>query len=614
MGQQPSESISQAARNVAAALVDAGCWLLAFDMDQCLVNAHSHGKLRRDELNDYLAKVTPSFVALATAIHEQNESGEAMHKIHLAIATHSDALEHTDLTPPETHIMGDDLAHAVLDASLPPIIAEKFHVVCWNPRVRRKEVCDEDALKGKNFHVRKLAKACNVPLRTVVLLDDCEDNILLTNGTLGNIAVDPNTGLNLLVTEPITVPGAIRNLRPPWMRQVNQASQFSEAPHVDNSLLHRDILLGEPSSDRSSNSRRVFAADLLAALSAIAGIAAGALFVASSFDLPAILSSPASPMADITDLRHQSAAMLYDVFIPFLSIVALLVATLLLIRAIARRATEKLCTENNGTSMQRHQERRRRKNFGRKSLIVSGASVLFAFSCVYRAFNVADEGAATCRGPPTYFNAPVAGRFVATVGEVSLVIQLSIYITSTADRLGAQQGLWSKAFRRFTTIRFSTLLPVVTAEIMSWTGVLSGNSKFFCAEYVLWMCIAITWVWDGAELLHKSTRFSDQFSHACLLMAGIGLFAFNALLEIPHFFTYSRKIVEAGASPETSEMSAAVPQHIGIWECHQDINSPLWVKRLPFFFCYFIGCSWCSAAISYRFLSCGAARSKHIPQ
>merc|ERR1711968_134895 len=101
MGQQPSESISQAARNVAAALVDTGCWLLAFDMDQRLVNAHSHGKLRRDELNDYLAKVTPSFVALATAIHEQNESGEAMHKIHLAIATHSDALEHTDLTPPE---------------------------------------------------------------------------------------------------------------------------------------------------------------------------------------------------------------------------------------------------------------------------------------------------------------------------------------------------------------------------------------------------------------------------------------------------------------------------------------------------------------------------------
>merc|ERR1711968_379030 len=525
MGQQPSESISQAARQVAAALVDAGCWLLAFDMDQCLVNAHSHGKLRRDELNDYLAKVTPSFVALATAIHEQNESGEAMHKIHLAIATHSDALEHTDLTPPETHIMGDNLAHAVLDASLPPTIAE-------------------------NFHVRKLAKACNVPLRTVVLLDDCEDNILFTHGTLGNIAVDPNTGLNLLVTEPISVPAAIKNLRSPWMRQVNQASQFSEAPHVDNSLLHRDILLGEPSSDRSSNSRRVFAADLLTALSAIAGIAAGALFVASSFDLPAILSSPASPMADITDLRHQSAAMLYDVFIPFLSIVALLVATLLLIRAIARRATEKFCTENNGTGMQRHQERRRRKNFGRKSLIVSGASVLFAFSCVYRAFNVADEGAATCRGPPTYFNAPVAGRFVESVGEVSLVIQLSIYITSTADRLGAQQGLWSKAFRRFTTIRFSTLLTVVTAEIMSWTGVLSGNSKFFCAEYVLWMCIAITWVWDGAELLHKSTRFSDQFSHACLLMAGIGLFAFNALLEIPHFFTYSRKTVEAGASPE----------------------------------------------------------------
>jgi hypothetical protein len=37
-----------------------------------------------------------------------------------------------------------------------------------------------------------------------------------------------------------------------------------------------------------------------------------------------------------------------------------------------------------------------------------------------------DEGAATCRGKPTPFNAPAAGRSIATVGEIALVVQVSV--------------------------------------------------------------------------------------------------------------------------------------------------------------------------------------------
>ena len=55
-------------------------------------------------------------------------------------------------------------------------------------------------------------------------------------------------------------------------------------------------------------------------------------------------------------------------------------------------------------------------------------------------------------------------------------------------------------FERWTSVPFSTLGPVLVAEAMSWTGVLSGDSKFYCAEYVLWMLIAFTWAWDAAEI------------------------------------------------------------------------------------------------------------------
>lgn len=225
---------------------------------------------------------------------------------------------------------------------------------------------------------------------------------------------------------------------------------------------------------------------------------------------------------------------------------------------------------------------------GRKSLLVVTSCLLFCLSCFYRAINIADEGAAMCRGHPSVWNAPVAGRTVATIGEVALVVQLTIFVEDAAYRLKASRGIWSTVFTRYTRIPFSTIGPVLLAEVMSWSGVLSGNSKFYCAEYVLWMIVAFSWAWDGAELLHKSTRWQDEVVMAGLVICGTGLFFFNALLEIPHFFAYSRQ--------NTPAHNAA-----GIWECVQSRESPLWTKRLPFFVCYFVGAAWCAVAVAYRF-------------
>merc|ERR1712129_200092 len=63
------------------------------------------------------------------------------------------------------------------------------------------------------------------------------------------------------------------------------------------------------------------------------------------------------------------------------------------------------------------------------------------------------------------------------------------------------------------------------------------------------------------------------------------LFFFYACVEIPHF-------LHADGGEDGALESA--------FQCHQDIDSPVWAKRLPFFFTYFLVCSWCSVAISYR--------------
>eukprot|EP00930_Biecheleria_cincta_P080083 TRINITY_DN6816_c0_g1_i1.p1 TRINITY_DN6816_c0_g1~~TRINITY_DN6816_c0_g1_i1.p1 ORF type:complete len:333 (-),score=50.78 TRINITY_DN6816_c0_g1_i1:503-1444(-) len=302
---------------------------------------------------------------------------------------------------------------------------------------------------------------------------------------------------------------------------------------------------------------------------------------ASLAKLPSVLNSIKKLVAswtcflsvDALQSLFPDATTLLDVVVPAAALGAFLVSAVVLLRSVAWRL-ERSCRPE------------RTPRFGRKGLVVSAACLLFVASCLYRAIFVADEGASLCRGRPSVFNAPVSGRLVATVGEIALVVQLSSYLDDTARRLDVMRGLWA-ASKRFT------YAPVVLAECLSWCGVLSGVPQFFCCEYVVWMFIAATWVWDSAELLTKSVRRGDVLSHASLLLGGMGLFLFNACHEMPHFFLHQ-------AATAFSQGNA--------FSCHQDMFSPIWEKRLLFFVTYFFGCSWCSAAVSMRYLLRGSGK------
>ena len=268
--------------------------------------------------------------------------------------------------------------------------------------------------------------------------------------------------------------------------------------------------------------------------------------------------------------------ILFDIFIPLLAGLSCLVSIVLTVRACSRAA---FSGTDSGTIQP-----------GRKAAIVASSALVFAASTFYRSLNIASEGAAVCRSTPTLFNAPITGRTVATAGEIALVVQASLFIEEASRRLKTRRGVWARCCHKFTHAHFSTIIPVILAEICSWSGVLrlagEQSSLFFCVEYVLWMIIAMTWAWDSAELLHKSQTFMDSIAFSILMLTGVVLFLFNAVLELPHFFQ--------GAARDQS-----VP---GVWECIQAKDSPLWKKRLPFFICYFIGASWISTAGAHRFL------------
>jgi len=267
--------------------------------------------------------------------------------------------------------------------------------------------------------------------------------------------------------------------------------------------------------------------------------------------------------------------ILMDYVIPYGACVSMVVSVLLSVRHFAKYFETKCLSESE-----------KRQKFGRKALIMTASSILIIASCIYRSFFIASEGAAACRGISTIFNAPVSGRSIATVGELAFVVQVTSYIEASGERLKVKNST-------FATNKWLMYTPAILAEAFSWTGVLVGNAQFFCLEYFCWVCIAFCWAWDGGELLHLSVRWGDNICHAMLICGALGLLIFNIGFEIPHFIQ----------NWERSSTSTQIPS---MWECASMPDSPLWLKRLPFFFCYFFGCSWSSTAILYRFFRSNA--------
>ncbi|CAM9628267.1 unnamed protein product [Discosporangium mesarthrocarpum] len=172
---------------MAATLKSSGVKVVAFDMDQCMVKQHSRGCMTHDGLSGNLANVTPDFVA---AVHALVKEG-----VKLAVATHSDQTEYNWLVDrtPKTHLLGDDLVWPVLRSSFPEYADELF-VVAYNPNARFWFQREED--QGKRRHVRVIAEWYGVDASDVIVFDDDEDNVRLSQGFRA-VKVEPSVGFRI---------------------------------------------------------------------------------------------------------------------------------------------------------------------------------------------------------------------------------------------------------------------------------------------------------------------------------------------------------------------------------------------------------------------------------
>jgi hypothetical protein len=126
--------------------------LVVFDMDQTAVAAHSRGRLERAEpaFSTFLNCATADFVGLIPRLFAAG--------INMAIATHSDAAEYGVVdqhVQPQTHILGEELARALVDHLFPTEMSRFLFIVAYNPRHQGAEGLLEDN-RIKRHHMRVL--------------------------------------------------------------------------------------------------------------------------------------------------------------------------------------------------------------------------------------------------------------------------------------------------------------------------------------------------------------------------------------------------------------------------------------------------------------------------
>ncbi|CAM9292436.1 unnamed protein product [Choristocarpus tenellus] len=180
-------SLELEAKELANALKFSGVKVAAFDMDQCLVAQHSRGRMTHQNLPKFLAKVTPDFLIAVPILIEEG--------LNVAVATHSDRAEYNWLQgrTPRTHLLGEDLVWAVLNACFPHRAAS-FFVVAYNPRARSWFPREEN--RGKRLHVRLIAEHYGVDASEVILFDDDQDNVSLSQGFRA-VKVNPAVGFRI---------------------------------------------------------------------------------------------------------------------------------------------------------------------------------------------------------------------------------------------------------------------------------------------------------------------------------------------------------------------------------------------------------------------------------
>jgi hypothetical protein len=159
-----------------------GFKVVVFDMDCTMSRSHCGPGLLRDKLDEYIGNASPDFIHALQILSKQSE-------IRCAVATGSDPAEYNlPGQSPDTHILGPDLATAVISAHCPDALHLFEIMVGYDYRlhdVESDETCAYENREGKRHHMRLIKDHYGVDHREMVLFDDATSSLINEDGWVG---------------------------------------------------------------------------------------------------------------------------------------------------------------------------------------------------------------------------------------------------------------------------------------------------------------------------------------------------------------------------------------------------------------------------------------------
>lgn len=206
----------------------------------------------------------------------------------------------------------------------------------------------------------------------------------------------------------------------------------------------------------------------------------------------------------------------------------------------------------------------------------------YVFGCAFRSVLPRADVQRICLFD-TWLSCVAVGRSVATVAEVSFAMQWAIVLYW----LGTTKGADTALFAAWVIVPL-----IVTAQCLSWYGVLTKNYLANAIENSLW---AVAFFIVGIALVRLLPEFHGVVRIIlAVALAGIaGFIAFLVTVDVPMYLSRWR----AGC-PKGSDLMSALEgfrDACSRWVVTHDIAE--WREEIPWMSLYFSGAVWASLAL-----------------
>lgn len=154
-------------------------------------------------------------------------------------------------------------------------------------------------------------------------------------------------------------------------------------------------------------------------------------------------------------------------------------------------------------------------------------SSLFLFSTTVRAVFPRIDVERICFFD-SFISSTLVGRSLATIGEISFAIQITLYLLTISKNLG---------INKYNISLYLFPIMIVIAQGFCWTGVITKKQINHCIEESIWMLsVAFLLIPTFITLLRKTKQTWTQYVFISVIILSIMYVLFMAFVDIPMYY------------------------------------------------------------------------------